>query len=234
MFSPNPDPIDLREAIRRAGAVLFDFDSILVDSEPFHYEAYRRVFARFGHRLDRDEYWVHWTSRGEGAEGEIARHGLDVCPDEIRRQKNPIFEAFCRSGEMPPIPDTLEAARLLAAAGKALAVASGSTVANVRTVLRHFGAEGLFGCYVGKDRVERGKPHPDSFLLAAGELGVAPDSCLVVEDAEKGVGAARAAGMRVVVIRTPYTRGIAFEGADWIAGEYAAFLEAVREALGGG
>jgi HAD superfamily hydrolase (TIGR01509 family) len=225
--------VQFPHAVRESGAVLFDFDSILVDSEPFHYEAYRRVFARFGHEVDRDKYWIHWTSRGEGAEGEISRHGLDLDPDEIRRQKNPIFEAFCRNGEMPPIEETLEAARLLDAAGKALAVASGSTVQNVRTVLGNWDAEDLFRVYVGKDRVSRGKPDPESFLLAAGELGVDPGTCLVVEDAEKGVGAARAAGMRVAVIRTPYTREIAFEGADWVLDDYAAFLAGVRKSLEG-
>jgi len=223
--------LDFREAIRRARAVLFDFDGVLVDSEPFHYEAYRQVFALHGHHLDPDKYWIHWTSMGEGAEGEIARHGLDLDPDAIRSLKNPIFEGYCRSGEMPPIRETLEAARLLAAAGKSLAVASGSFVANVRMVLGHFGAEEIFATVVGKDMVERGKPHPDSFLKAAADLGAEPGQCLVVEDAEKGVGAAHAAGMRVVVVRTPYTREIPFPEADWVLEDYAAFLEQVLIAL---
>jgi beta-phosphoglucomutase len=224
--------VDLNDAIRTARAVLFDFDNILVDSEPFHYEAYRRVFADQGHALDRDTYWLHGTSRGEGAEGEIARHGLDLDPHSIRVAKNPVFEEFCRGGEMPPIEETLEAARILAGAGIALAIASGSFTENVRIVLRQFDALDLFPVVVGKDRVSRGKPHPDSFLKAAAELGVAPDDCLVIEDAEKGVHAAHAAGMKVAVLRTPYTRELPFDDADWVLEDYHTFLETVRSSVG--
>lgn len=219
------------QALQEARAVLFDFDSILVDSEPYHFESYRQVFARHGHELDRDEYWVHWTSRGEGAEGEIERHGLDLDPEAIREAKNPIFASFCRSGEMPPVEETLEAARMLRDGGKLLAVSTGSFTANARIVLEGFGAMDLFPVIVGKDRVERGKPFPDSYLKAATELGVEPNDCLCVEDAEKGVRAAHAGGMRVVVLRTPYTREIPFEGADWVLEDWAAFRDAVRRAL---
>ncbi|HER43694.1 MAG TPA: HAD family phosphatase, partial [Candidatus Eisenbacteria bacterium] len=124
-------------------AVVFDFDNVLVDSEPYHFEAYNIVFSKRGHALDREEYWLEWTSRGGGAEGEIARHGLPVDPDEIRREKDPIYSEFCRTS-IELFPAAEEIVRTLAGAGYTLAVASGSYEHDIRTILAANGLEPLF------------------------------------------------------------------------------------------
>ena len=63
--------------LKKKQGVIFDFDGLLADSEPYHYLAYNEVFQRYGHSLDKDEYWVEWTSKGKGIAGEIERHNLD-------------------------------------------------------------------------------------------------------------------------------------------------------------
>ncbi|WP_327059440.1 HAD family hydrolase [Kitasatospora sp. YST-16] len=82
-----------------------------------------------------------------------------------------------------------------------LAVASGGTRRTVEATLRHLGLDGLFARVVTRDEVERGKPAPDVFLLAARQLGVEPAACVVLEDADSGLLAARRAGMAVVDVR---------------------------------
>ena len=87
---PDPDKLDkLCSLLERCPCVVFDFDGLLADSEPFHYRAYNEVFEQYGHTLDQEEYWVEWTSKGKGIAGEIERHNLNlgVDPLEMRQQK---------------------------------------------------------------------------------------------------------------------------------------------------
>jgi beta-phosphoglucomutase len=204
----------LRGLIERSGAAVFDFDNVIADSEPYHFEAYRRVFQKRGHNLDREEYWREWTSTGGGAEGEIGRHRLAMDPDEIRAEKDPIYAAFCRSGEIKLFPEALRVADAFGRAGLVLAIASGSYERDIRAILRANGAEELFGVIVGKDGIERYKPHPETYLLAAKRLDVAPERCLAIEDADKGIKSAKGAGMSVILIETDITRALGITGAD--------------------
>lgn len=211
-------------------AIVFDFDNVLVDSEPFHFEAYDIVFSKRGHALDRDEYWLEWTSRGGGAEGEIARHGLPMDPDEIRREKDPIYSEFCRTS-IQMFPAAAEIVATLAGAGYTLAIASGSYERDIRTILAANRVEHLFSAVVGKDGINRTKPDPETYAEAAKRLGIPPASCLAVEDAEKGVKSAHGAGMEVVVVLTDLTRDLAIDGADLTLRDLDEFLAALREAL---
>lgn len=221
----------LAPLLEGARAVVFDFDNIVVDSEPFHYEAYNRVFSRHGHALDRTEYWREWTSKGGGAEGEIARHRLDLDPDEIRREKDPIYSAFCRSGEIRPFPAAVRAIDLLAGAGFRLAVASGSYTRDIEAILGVHGLDGRFAAVVGKDQVALPKPHPETFERACRLIGESPERCVAVEDAEKGVLSARAAGMRVVLIETDITRDLDIGGADAVLPSIDRFAQALEGTL---
>ena len=211
-------------------AVVFDFDNVLVDSEPYHFEAYNTVFAKRGHILDRDEYWLEWTSKGGGAEGEIARHGLPMDPDEIRREKDPIYSEFCRTS-IEMFPAAREIMASLAGAGYTLAIASGSYERDIRTIITSNHIEDLFSAVVGKDDIARTKPDPETYIEAARRLGISPASCLAIEDAEKGVKSAHGAGMEVIVVMTDLTRGLAIEGADLTLRDLDELGSALRELL---
>lgn len=220
----------LKHLLDGSEAVIFDFDNVIVDSEPYHYEAYARVFANRGHVIDRDEYWLEWTSRGGGAEGEIRRHRLDLDPSAIRAEKDPIYAGFCRSGIIRPFPEAASVIERLRRRRLALAIASGSYEADIRAILVACGLDRHFDAVVGKDNIERWKPHPDTYLAAAAKLGIEPDRCLAVEDAEKGVRSARDAGMRVVLIETGITRNLGIAGAD-LALDGLAELDALLAAM---
>lgn len=204
----------LREILTAAKAVIFDFDNIIVDSEPYHFKAYATVFARKGHTVNREEYWLEWTSKGGGAEGEIERHNLNLDPDEIRSEKDPIYSAFCRSGEITLFPAAVGIIQRLRQAGYTLAIASGSYERDVRSILQANGIEDAFSAVVGKDGIKNYKPHPETYTRAARKIHIDPQRCVAIEDAEKGIRSARGAGMSVIVIETPITLGFDLEGAD--------------------
>ena len=117
----------LHTLLENSKAAILDFDGLLADSEPFHYKAYNEVFERYGHTLDKKEYWVEWTSKGKGIAGEIERHKLklDVDPIEMRKQKFEVYTRFCESGEIKLFPDAVHLVKRLASNHK-IAIASGS------------------------------------------------------------------------------------------------------------
>ena len=204
----------LARLLESSTVVIFDFDNVIVDSEPYHFEAYSRVFAKAGHTLDRDEYWLEWTSRGGGAESEIRRYSLGLDPAAVRAEKDPIYSAFCGSGAIKPFAEARAVIEAFEKAGLVLAIASGSYERDIRAILRVNGLEDRFGVIVGKDAVKRTKPAPDTYLAAAERLGVPPQRCLAIEDAEKGVRSAKDAGMSVILIETEITKQLKLGGAD--------------------
>jgi beta-phosphoglucomutase-like phosphatase (HAD superfamily) len=218
----------LAALLKGRSSVIFDFDNVIVDSEPYHFEAYSRVFAEEGHRLDREEYWMEWTFRGGGAEGEISRHGLDLDPDFIRSKKDPVYSEFCDGGAIRVNRPSLKIIEALRDMGYILAIASGSYTRDIISILRAGAMEDYFDAVIGKDQVSSTKPHPETYLAAASSLKKEPAQCLAVEDAAKGIISAHAAGMPVLAVETEITRGFDLGEADLVFSSLEELAEAVR------
>lgn len=217
--------------LRPAQGIVFDFDGFLADSEKYHFLAYEEVFARYGHHIDETEYYKFWTSLGHGVKGEIERHRLDLDPLKIRDEKIPIFSRYCEDGSITLFPQTRELLDLFSKAGKRLAIASGSSTLDVRAVLKNAGVVDRFEAILGNDTVAKLKPAPDIFLKAVEALGLDAGDCVVFEDAEKGMSAAIAAGIPVIVVRTPETMGFSFTPADLVLDSHVELLDLVRRTL---
>lgn len=226
----DPDKLNkLRSLLQRCPCIVFDFDGLLADSEPFHYRAYNEVFERYGHTLDPDEYWVEWTSKGKGIAGEIERHNLNlgVDPVEMRQQKFEVYSRFCESGDIKLFPETLSLTKSLIPTHK-LAIASGSWVKDIRSILKNADALPHFPVILGKESAPREKPHPDIFLKAAETLGHPPESCLVLEDALKGLHAAKEARMPCLIIKNRLNQNIDFSGADLVLSSLAELISLLK------
>lgn len=210
--------------------VIFDFDGVLVDSERHHMASYNAVFQKYGHTLDPVEYAKYWTSLGHGPKGEIERHDLNIDPNAIRREKRPIFSDLCRNGTVRFFPEARELVKLLVGAGKELAIASGTMKRDIMAILENEGLRETFDSVVGSD-IAALKPDPESFLTVLANVNVSPSEAVVVEDAEKGVSAAIAAKIPVVVVRTPETHAIAFDGADLVLDSHSELIAFARRAF---
>ncbi|QPJ64044.1 MAG: HAD family phosphatase [Candidatus Nitrohelix vancouverensis] len=219
------DTSSLAPILNDCEAVIFDFDGLLADSEPYHYRAYNEVFERYGHTLDPDEYWVEWTSKGKGIQGEIERHqlDLDVDPKALRLEKFKLYSVYCQSGDIKLFPSAKQLVRLLGEKRK-LAIASGSWKHDIEAILDNADARTLFPVILGKGEALREKPHPDIFLEAARALDCPPQKCIVIEDALKGLTAAKGAQMPCVIIRNPLNQEIHFPEADAILPNLDALL----------
>lgn len=208
---------NLKDLLQTRKGIIFDFDGLLVDSEPFHYKAYNAAFEEHGHTIDPEEYWVEFTSKGNGAQGEIDRHGLKGLDAlEIRKKKFILYSEFCQKGEIKFFPSAKKLVQIAKDAGYKLAIASGSRNDDLRAILEMNGFHNTFHTVLGKESAPLEKPAPDIFLKAAKGLRLKPKDLLVLEDAEKGVAASNAAGIPCVVVRNKLNQNIEFPEADFV------------------
>ncbi len=185
-------------------AIIFDLDGVLIDSEALQHRAYTEVLARFGVRITMEEYAEHWVAAGRGPEYAVRTYGLPIGPDELRAIRSPVYHEILRR-EVTLMPGAIEAVTRLHPRFP-LAIATNSYRHDVLFVVDHFGIQHRFAAIVARDDYERAKPEPDAFLMAAARLGTPPRTCLVVEDAYKGLVAAQRAGARSVAVPNAYTR----------------------------
>ena len=218
----------LNTLLQKSKAAILDFDGLLADSEPYHFKAYNEVFERYGHTLNKAEYWLEWTSKGKGIAGEIERHNLnlDVDPKDLRKQKFEVYTRFCESGEIKLFPEAVRLVEQLSSKHK-LAIASGSWVADIRHILRNADALDLVPVILGKESAEREKPFPDIFLNAAKRLGHTHSECFVLEDALKGLNAAKEAGIPCIILQNNLNRNIDFSGAEIVFPSLSDFVSAL-------
>ena len=186
--------------MRPYSAVIFDMDGVIVDSEPRHEQAFLDVFRDLGRGDTHGIHFPDYYGRSDQAVWVdfVARHQPEQTLEELTRLKKDRFLQLIREAR-PIFPGIPELVAKLAASTR-LAVASGSSHEVIEVVLGMRGLKALFPVVVSSQDVPRGKPAPDVFLRAAERLGVAPEGCVVIEDAAAGVAAARAAGMRVIGI----------------------------------
>lgn len=190
-----PDtPID--PAIR---GLIFDCDGTLTDSMPVHYLAWKQAFERSGIEFTEQRFYSMAgmpTDRIVATLG--AEAGLELDPQVIGRQKEANFFALLQ--HVQPVERVVAVAR--AEKGRRrIAVASGGYRDSITRQLEHIGLGDWFDAVVTAEDTERHKPHPDVFLEAARRLGVPANQCLVYEDADLGVEAARRAGMQCIDVR---------------------------------
>ncbi len=184
-------------------AVLFDFDGVLMDSEPVHFDCWREVLAPFGVGLDWETYISHCVGVAdlEMLDYLRLRSGTQATLEEIWKEyprKKALFVERIRHA--PPIPDAIK--KLLTALnGYKLAVVSSSAREEVEPLLTAAGIRPFFLAVVCGEDVENLKPAPDPYLRAAALLGAR--SPVVVEDSDVGLRSGRAAGFEVIQVREP-------------------------------
>jgi HAD superfamily hydrolase (TIGR01509 family) len=192
-------------------AVFFDLDGLLVDTEPYYYEAARSVFAEHGHVLSREDYAIRWIIRGTRMVDEARRLGIKGDPDalvgEIRRRFRAMVERELRL--MPLARETLETA----SSRFATALVTNTVPEEVELILGQAGIRPLLHHLITRGDYPRPKPAPDCYLAAARRVGCAPGECLALEDAARGVRAAVAAGVPCVAVLNEMTRYEPPEGA---------------------
>jgi HAD superfamily hydrolase (TIGR01509 family) len=185
-------------------AILFDSDGVLVDSERIFFEATRDAFEPAGASLSADA-WARWyLAEGRRSREVAALIGIPSArvPETIAR-RDALFRDRIASGA--PLRPGVAATVAGLARRFRLAVVTGAARMHYERVHSSSGLSGFFETVVTSDDCEHEKPHPQAYLTALRRLALPAGKCLAVEDSPRGAAAARAAGIRCCVVRTPLT-----------------------------
>ncbi len=194
------------------GALLFDLDGTLVDSDPLHARVFIRMYAARGRAIDQAYYVTH--IHGRLSRESFADAFPDEDPDALADEKETIFltDFAPHVPALPGAPAFIAAAR---AAGLRAAVVSNAPRANARAMLDATGLGPLMDTVVVADDCARAKPFPDPYLAALARLGLTAPDAIAFEDSPAGIAAARAAGLFTVGVRSSLAAGtLAAAGAD--------------------
>jgi beta-phosphoglucomutase len=197
--------------------VIFDMDGVLVDSEEFIAKAAMMMFAERGLKVKAEDF-APFVGMGEnryiGGVAEKYGHAGDIV--ELKKRTYDIYLEIIK-GQLKPLPGVFRFVEKCREKGLKLAVASSADMRKVKGNLEEIGLGfDRFDAVISGEDVERKKPAPDIFLLAAKRIGVEPVKCIIVEDAVSGVKAAKAAGAKCLGI-TSYFTAEQLAGADWFA-----------------
>jgi HAD superfamily hydrolase (TIGR01509 family) len=209
-----------------AGAIIFDMDGVLTDSEWFIAEAGRLMFLETHHVEVTHDDFREFVGMGEnrflGGVAEKYRVA-DFCIERDKERTYAIYADLIR-GKLKPMPGAVEFVRAAKERRLKTAVATSTDYTKMASSLQAIGLDqGTFDAAVNGLDVERRKPFPDLFLEAARRAGAAPENCWVVEDSVSGVRAAKAAGMRCLgLLTTDSEEAIRSSGADLVAPDLSA------------
>jgi HAD superfamily hydrolase (TIGR01509 family) len=192
-------------------AVIFDFNGIIVDDEPIHFQLFQKVLAEEGIVLTEEAYYARYLGFDDkGAFGAAYRENNRWLTSEelseLIERKTTYYQEAIRN-HVAIFPGVK---KLIAQLSRELplAVASGALRHEIETILSTAGLLNCFGIIVASEDVERGKPEPEIFLTALAKLNadaavgnpIGPAECLVIEDSKEGIKGARRAGMKCLAV----------------------------------
>ena len=197
-------------------ALIFDFDGLIIDTETPEFDSWQEVFQSYGVALER-RIWDGFIGRGFGS-FDVYQHLADLCGQPIDRDvvrprmRRRYLERIERNPVLPGVEDYILTAQDM---GLKLAVASSSRGGWASGHLARRGLLHHFEFVLSGDDVANVKPDPELYIKASRRLGVQPQNALAIEDSANGLKAAKAAGLRCVVVPNPMTQGMPFDAADF-------------------
>ena len=202
-------------------ALLFDNDGVLVDTEGLYFQATREVLAGLGVTLTEDHYRQLFLVESRGA-WHLAGIDDEATLAALKQRRNQRYLELIATSEVE-IPAAVEAIPLLAAHYR-LALVTSSERAPFERAHRQTGLLPQFELVLAQGDYRASKPDPAPYLTALARLGLPPERCLVIEDSERGLHAAKAAGLECWILPSPLTRPFAFAGADRVLGGWGELL----------
>ena len=183
-------------------AVVFDMDGVLIDAKEWHYEALNKALALFGFEISRYDHLTAFDGLPTSKKLEM----LSVMSN-LPRDLHPFINKMKQAYTMDMVYERCRprfvheyALSRLKSLGYKLAVASNSILPTVTTMMEKADLQRYLDLMLSADDVAEPKPSPEIYLTAMARLGVAPKNCLIVEDNENGIRAARASGAHVLIV----------------------------------
>jgi len=202
--------------------VLFDFDGVIVQSEELHRSTFMVVLAPFNINVQTERWYREFAGTGSRhiITSLLKENKIQANIDELVEKRKKLYESRVKNGELRETDGIRSFLSFLKEKNIKTAIVSGSHSTNVAAALSFFGLRHFFDVIVSGDDLPMRKPDPGPFLHAAKLLGLKPEECLAVEDSVAGAKSAKAAGMLLVVVKSPASAAI---------DDYALIIDDFRE-----
>lgn len=176
---------------------LFDFDGVIVNTEPIYDIFWNEAAERYGLGIDNFADIIKGTTLPY-----IIERYFSGYSKEFKQMVIDESTAYESQMPLPPMPGSIDFMRMLKAHGVKIGLVTSSDNAKIDRAFQLIELDGIFDTIVTADRITEGKPNPMCYLLAAKDLGVEPKQCVVFEDSFNGIKAGKDAGMRVIGLST--------------------------------
>ena len=192
-------------------AVIFDFDGIIVDSEPMHFHAFNEVLKPLEVEISWEEYcetYIGYDDR-DAFRAIFKAHSKKVCTRDVKHlieKKAKVFQTYVHNGEATPLPGAVELIQSIPAR-LPIALCSGALKEDIVPIIEKLGIENAFSVIVTAEDTPKSKPHPAPYKLALEKLGIEdPASAIAIEDTPAGIMSATGAGVKVLAVTNSYDR----------------------------
>ena len=188
-------------------AVLFDFDGVVVNSEPVHYKTFMEFTKPLGITADTDRWYREFAGTGSKniftvLLGEAGIKDEKTIDDYVEKRKK-VYGKLVQKGMVKKKGGIENFLKILKKRKIKTAVVSGGHPENIEVALKVLGLKKYFNIIIGSGNYKRRKPYPDAFLMGAKKLRVKPSECIAIEDSLSGFTAAKKAKMKTVLMYSP-------------------------------
>ena len=207
-------------------AIIFDLDGVICSTDRFHYLAWKKIADDLGIYFDENiNQRLRGVSRAESFQIILEKYDGKLSEEETERylhEKNALYRSYLEEMQESDFSEEVKNT-LLTLKKEGYKLAIGSSSKNAKFILTRLGAINLFDAISDGNNITKTKPDPEVFLKAAEMLGLNPSDCIVMEDAESGIEAARAGGMDSIAIGDAIPEGLS----DYKVNSFREILEIV-------
>jgi beta-phosphoglucomutase family hydrolase len=202
--------------------VIFDLDGVIIDSEPVHFKLERQMLDELKVDISSEEHNSYVGMSSENMWTTIVnKHDLSYQPAELVKKKHSLYlDHLINEQNLHPIPGVAELIKELYQNNFKLIIASSSPLEVIDAVLKKFDLSNYFIATISGTQLTHSKPHPEIFLRAATLADSEPEECVVIEDSQNGVTAAKAAGMKCIGFANPNSGNQNLNKADAIINSF--------------
>ena len=203
-------------------AVLFDMDGVIVDTEPLHYKAYQKMFAKVGIEVSSEMYEGFTGQSTYGICKQLCTHfNLELEPQELVQIKRNYFtKLFFDDDDLKLLDGVEKLINNYFDHGLTLVVASSASMFTINNVMKRFKLDRFFSNKLSGADLKASKPHPEIFINAAKAANALANECFVIEDSTNGIRAAHKAGIYCVAYKSEHSKNQDYTLADMLISDY--------------